>query len=126
MEFILSLTAAFAAMAGMLALSYIVYQREKTLLEINEKYKKFYNLSLEEGVELKSILVRIDKEKVAYRKAIDDCIENFNATYSNTKLSFDEAKCAFVIEDIDVNDSLPTGEEITRQNEKDNENQQSI
>lgn len=126
MEFILSLTAAFAAMAGMLALSYIVYQREKTLLEINEKYKKFYNLSLEEGVELKSILVRTDKEKVAYRKAIDDCIENFNATYSNTKLSFDEAKCAFVIEDIDVNDSLPTGEEITRQNEKDNENQQSI
>lgn len=126
MEFILSLTAAFAAMAGMLALSYIVYQREKTLLEINEKYKKFYNLSLEEGVELKSILVRTDKEKVAYRKAIDDCIENFNATYSNTKLSFDEVKCAFVIEDIDVNDSLPTGEEITRQNEKDNENQQSI
>ena len=122
MEFILSLTAAFAAMAGMLALSYIVYQREKTLLEINEKYKKFYNLSLEEGVELKSILVRTDKEKVAYRKAIDDCIENFNATYSNTKLSFDEAKCAFVIEDIDVNDSLPTGEEITRQNENNNEN----
>ena len=122
MEFILSLTAAFVAMAGMLALSYIVYQREKTLLEINEKYKKFYNLSLEECVELKSILVRTDKEKEAYRKAIDDCIEMFNATYSNTRLSFDEAKCAFVIEDIDVDDSLTTEKEITQQNEKEDEN----
>ena len=122
MEFILSLTAAFVAMAGMLALSYIVYQREKTLLEINEKYKKFYNLSLEEGVELKSILVRTDKEKEAYRKAIDDFIENFNATYSNTRLSFDEAKCAFVIEDIDVDDSLPTEEGITQETENNNEN----
>ena len=122
MEFILSLTAAFVAMAGMLALSYIVYQREKTLLEINEKYKRFYNRSLDECVELKSILVRTDKEKEAYRKAIDDCIEMFNATYSNTRLSFDEAKCAFVIEDVDVDDSLPTEEEITQQNEKEDEN----
>lgn len=122
MEFILSLTAAFVAMAGMLALSYIVYQHEKTLLEINEKYKKFYNLSLEECVELKSVLVSTDKEKEAYRKAIDDCIEMFNATYSNTRLSFDEDKCAFVIEDIDVDDSLPTEEEITQQNEKNDEN----
>ena len=122
MEFILSLTAAFVAMAGMLALSYIVYQREKTLLEINEKYKRFYNLSLEECVELKSLLVSTDNEKEAYRKAIDDCIEMFNATYSNTRLSFDEAKYAFVIEDIDVDDSLPTEEEITPQNEKDDEN----
>ena len=122
MEFILSLTAAFVAMAGMLALSYIVYQREKTLLEINEKYKKFYNLSLEECVELKSILVRTDKEKEAYRKAIDDCIENFNKVYSNTKLHFDEDKCAFVIEDINVDDSLPTEEEITQQTENNNEN----
>ena len=122
MEFILSLVAAFVAMAGMLALSYIVYQREKTLLEIIEKYKKFYNLSLEECVELKSILVRTDKEKEAYKRAIEDCIENFNTTYSNTKLSFDEAKCAFVIEDIDVDDNLPTEEEITQQNENDDEN----
>ena len=122
MEFILSLVAAFVAMAGMLALSYIVYQREKTLLEINEKYKRFYNRSLEECVELKSILVRTDKEKEAYKRAIEDCIENFNTTYSNTKLSFDEAKCAFVIEDIDVDDSLPTEEEITQQNENDDEN----
>lgn len=111
MEFILSLTAAFVTMLGLLALGYIVYQREKTLLEINEKYKKFYNLSLEECVELKSLLVRTDKEKEAYKKAIEDCIENFNATYSNTRLSFDEEKCAFVIEDVDVDDSLPTEKE---------------
>lgn len=122
MEFILSLVAAFVAMVGFLALCLIVYQREKTLLEIIEKYKKFYNLSLEECVELKSLLVSTDKEKEAYKKAIDDCIVMFNTTYSNTKLSFDEAKCAFVIEDIDVDDSLPTEEEITPQNENNNEN----
>ena len=110
------------AFVAMLAINYVVYKREKTLLEINEKCKKFYNLSLEECVELKSILVRTDKEKAAYRKAIYDCIENFNATYSNTRLSFDEAKCAVVIEDIDVDDSLPTEEEITQQTENNNEN----
>ena len=122
MEFILSLTAAFVAMAGMLALSYIVYQREKTLLEINEKYKKHYNYLLDDWGELKRLLIRTDKEKQAYKKAIDDCIENFNKVYSNTKLHFDEDKCAFVIEDIDVNDSLPTEEEIIQQNENNNEN----
>lgn len=122
MEFILSLATALLIMVALLALGHIVYQREKTLLEINEKYKKFYNLSLEECVELKSILVRTDKEKEAYRKAIYDCIENFNATYSNTKLSFDEANCAFVIEDIDVDDSLTTEEEITQQTKNNNEN----
>ena len=122
MEFILSLTAAFVAMAGMLALSYIVYQREKTLLEINEKYKKLYDCSLEDCVELRRLVVSTDEEKEAYKMAIDDCIENFNATYSNTKLSFDEAKCAFVIEDIDVDDSLPTEEEITQQTENKDEN----
>ena len=122
MEFILSLTAAFVTMVGLLALGYIVYQREKTLLEINEKYNKLYNCSLEDCVELRELLVSIDKEKEAYRKAIDDFVENFNATYSNTKLSFDEANCAFIIEDIDVDDSLPTKEEITQQNEKEDEN----
>ena len=122
MEFILSVVAMLVAVIAMLAINHIIYKREKTLLEINEKYKKFYNLSLEECVELKSILVRTDKEKEAYRKAIDDCIEMFNATYSNTRLSFDEAKCAFVIEDINVDDSLPTEEEITPQNEKEDEN----
>ena len=122
MEFILSLTAAFVAMAGMLALSYIVYQREKTLLEINEKYKKYYNYLLDDWGELKRLLIRTDKEKEAYKNAIYDCIENFNTTYSNTKLSFDEAKCAFVIEDINVDDSLPTEEEITQETENNNEN----
>lgn len=123
MEFVLSLSAMFIAIVAMLAINLFIYKREKTLLEINEKYKKFYNLSLEECVELKSILVRTDKEKEAYRKAIDDCIENFNRIYSNTKLHFDEDKCAFVIEDIDVDDNLPTEEEITPQNENNNENQ---
>ena len=122
MEFILSLTTMLIAFVAMLAINHIVYKREKTLLEIIERYKKFYNLSLEECVELKSILVRTDKEKEAYRKAIDDCIENFNRIYSNTKLHFDEDKCAFVIEDIDVNDSLPTEEEITQQTENNDEN----
>ena len=106
----------------MLAINYVVYKREKTLLEINEKYKKFYNLSLDDCVELRELVVSTDNEKEAYRKAIDDCIEMFNATYSNTRLSFDEAKCAFVIEDIDVDDSLPTKEEITQQNENNDEN----
>lgn len=122
MEFILSVVAMLVAVIAMLAINHIIYKREKTLLEINEKYKKFYNLSLEECVELKSILVSTDKEKEAYRKAIEDCIENFNATYSNTRLSFDEAKCAFVIEDIDVDDSLTTEEEITQQTENKDEN----
>ena len=122
MEFILSLATALLIMVALLALCLIVYQREKTLLEIIEKYKKFYNLSLEECVELKSLLVRTDREKEAYKKAIYDCIENFNRVYSNTKLHFDEDKCAFVIEDINLDDSLPTEEEITQQTENNNEN----
>ena len=117
MEFILSLAAAFVAMAGMLALSYIVYQREKTLLEISEKYKSLYFHLLDEDLDLRKIIVKTDREKDAYKKAIYDCIENFNEVYSNTKLSFDEEVCAFVVEDIDVDDSLPTKEEITQQNE---------
>ena len=122
MEFILSLAAVLIVFVAMLAINYVVYKREKTLLEINEKYKRFYNRSLDDCVELRELVVSTDNEKEAYRKAIDDCIENFNATYSNTKLSFDEAKCAFVIEDIDVDDNLPTEEEITQQNENDDEN----
>ena len=122
MEFILSVVAMLVAVIAMLAINYIIYKREKTLLEINEKYKKLYDCSLEDCVELRELVVRTDEEKEAYRNAIDDFIEMFNATYSNTRLSFDEAKCAFVIEDIDVNDSLPTEEEITPQNEKDDEN----
>ena len=117
MEFILSLAAMFAMAAVVLAINYIIYKREKTLLEINEKYEKLYDCSLEDCVELRRLVVSTDEEKEAYKKAIDDFIEMFNATYSNTKLSFDEAKCAFVIEDICVDDSLPTEEEITQQNE---------
>ena len=122
MEFILSLLAMLAMAVVVLAINYIIYKREKTLLEINEKYKRFYSRSLDDCVELRELVVSTDKEKEAYRKAIEDCIEVFNATYSNTKLSFDEAKCAFVIEDIDVDDSLPTEEEITQQTENNNEN----
>ena len=122
MEFILSLLAMLAVPVIMLAINYVVYKREKTLLEINEKYKRFYSRSLDDCVELRELVVSTDNEKEAYRKAIDDCIEMFNATYSNTRLSFDEAKCAFVIEDIDVDDSLPTEEEITQQTENNNEN----
>ncbi len=122
MEFILSLAAVLIVFVAMLAINYVVYKREKTLLEINEKYKRFYNRSLDDCVELRELVVSTDNEKEAYRKAIDDCIEMFNTTYSNTRLSFDEEKCAFVIEDIDVDDNLPTEEEITQQNENDDEN----
>ena len=111
------------AFVAMLAINYVVYKREKTLLELVGKYKYFYFRQMDDWYELKKALVRSNNEAIAYRKAIDDCIENFNATYSNTKLSFDEAKCAFVIEDVDVDDSLPTEEEITQENENNNENQ---
>lgn len=123
MEFILSVAAVLIVFVAMLAINYVVYKREKTLLEINEKYKRFYNRSLDDCVELRELVVSTDNEKEAYRKAIYDCIEMFNATYSNTRLSFDEEKCAFVIEDIDVDDSLPTEEEITQQTENKDENQ---
>ena len=122
MEFILSLAAMFAMAVVVLAINYIIYKREKTLLEINEKYEKLYDCSLEDCVELRRLVVSTDEEKEAYKMAIDDFIEMFNTTYSNTKLHFDEAKCAFVIEDIDVDDSLPTEEEITQENEKEDEN----
>ena len=114
------------AFVAMLAINHVVYKREKTLLEISEKYKSLYFHLLDEDLDLRKIIVKTDNEKEAYKKAIYDCIENFNKVYSNTKLSFDEEFCAFVVEDIDVDDSLPTKEEITQQNEKDNENQQSI
>ena len=123
MEFILSVAAVLIVFVAMLAINYVVYKREKTLLEINEKYKRFYNRSLDDCVELRELVVSTDNEKEAYRKAIYDCIEMFNATYSNTRLSFDEAKCAFVIEDVNVDDSMPTEEEITQENENKDENQ---
>ena len=117
MEFILSLAAMLIVFVAMLAINYIIYKREKTLLEINEKYKNLYDCSLDDCVELRELVVSTDNEKEAYKNAIYDFVENFNTTYSNTRLSFDEAKCAFVIEDIDVDDSLPAEEEITQQNE---------
>ena len=122
MEFILSVAAVLIVFVAMLAINYVVYKREKTLLEINEKYKRFYNRSLDDCVELRELVVSTGNEKEAYRKAIDDCMEMFNATYSNTRLSFDEEKCAFVIEDVDVDDSLPTEEKITQHNENKDEN----
>ena len=115
MEFILSLTAMFIAIVAMLAINYFIYKREKTLIEIKEKYKSFYFRLLDEWTELKKTLARVYDEKEAYRKAIDDCIENFNMVYANTKLSFDEGKCAFVIEDIVSDDETPTEEEITQE-----------
>ena len=122
MEFILSVVAMLVAFVAMLAINYVVYKREKTLLEINEKYKRLYFRSPDEGIDQRKIIVQTENEKVAYKKAIYDCIENFNRVYSNTKLSFDEELCAFVVEDIDVDDSLPTEEEITQQTENNNEN----
>ena len=126
MEFILSVVAMLVAVIAMLAINHVIYKREKTLLEINGMYKKYYLWMLDTWRDVKNQLIDANLKKEAYRKAINDCIENFNATYSNTKLSFDEAKCAFVIEDIDVDDNLPTEEEITPQNENKDENQQSI
>ena len=126
MEFILSVVAMLVALVAMLAINHIVYKREKTLLEINEKYKRLYFRSLDDGIYQRKIIVQTENEKVAYKKAIYDCIENFNRIYSNTKLHFDEDKCAFVIEDINMGDSLTTEEEITQQTENNNENQQSI
>ena len=110
------------AFVAMLAINHVVYKREKTLLEISEKYKSLYFHLLDEDIDLRKIIVKTDNKKEAYRKAIYDCIENFNEVYSNTKLSFDEELCAFVVEDIDVDNSLPTKEEITQQNEKEDEN----
>ena len=123
MEFILSVVAMLVAVIAMLAINHVIYKREKTLLEINGMYKKYYLWMLDTWRDVKNQLIDANLEKEAYRKAIDDCIENFNKVYSNTKLHFDEEKCAFVIEDIDVDDNLPTEEEIMQQTENNNENQ---
>ena len=123
MNFIQFTLAGLLILVTTLLVSFVVYKREKTLLALVEKYKYFYFRQMDDWYELKKTLVRSNNEAIAYRKAIDDCIENFNAIYSNTKLSFDEDKCAFVIEDIDVDDSLPTEEEITQQTENKDENQ---
>ena len=72
MEFILSVAAVLIVFVAMLAINYVVYKREKTLLEINEKYTRFYTRSLDDCVELRELVVSTDNEKEAYRKAIDD------------------------------------------------------
>ena len=95
------------AFVAMLAINHIIYKREKTLLEICDKYKSLYFHLLDEDIDLRKIIVKTDNEKEAYKKAIYDCIENFNVVYSNARLSFDEAKYAFVIEDIDVDGTYP-------------------
>lgn len=123
MEFIIGILAAVLLSVAVLYLDYIVFKREKSLLELVREYKGIFIAEYNEHYETRKIMLEIDKERKAYRKAIDDCIESFNAIYSNTKLSFDESKCAFVIEDIDVDDSLPTEEEITQQTENKDENQ---
>lgn len=110
------------AVIAMLAINHAIYKREKTLLEINGMYKKYYLWMLDTWRDVKNQLIDANLKKEAYRKAIDDCIENFNKVYSNTKLHFDEEKCAFVIEDVDVDDSLTTEEKITQQTENNNEN----
>ena len=63
MEFILSVAAVLIVFVAMLAINYVVYKREKTLLEINEKYKRFYNRSLDDCVELRELVVSTDNEK---------------------------------------------------------------
>lgn len=117
MEFIIGILAAVLLSVAVLYLDYIVFKREKSLLGLVREYKGIFIAEYNEHYETRKIMLEIDKERKAYKKAIDDCIENFNAVYSNTKLSFDEDKCAFVIEDIVSDDETPTEEEINAQNE---------
>lgn len=91
-----------------LALNHIVYKRESALLEINWKYKAQLRVLTKELDDSKDYIAVLEEENKGYNKAIYNCIENFNRVYSNTKLSFDESKCAFVIEDIDTGGKLPT------------------
>lgn len=104
-----------------LALNHIVYKRESALLEINWKYKAQLRVLTKELDDSKDYIAVLEEENKGYNKAIYDCIENFNRVYSNTKLSFDEGKCAFVIEDIDTDDKSSTEEEINAQNENNDE-----
>lgn len=104
-----------------LALNHIVYKRESALLEINWKYKAQLKALTKELDESRDYIAVLEEENDDYHDAINDCIENFNRVYSNTKLSFDEGKCAFVIEDIDTDDKSSTEEEINAQNENNDE-----
>lgn len=82
----------FIAFVAMLAINYFIYKREKTLLDINARYKSFYSELLDEVVNLKKTLSRVYDEREAYREAIDNFVEKFNSTYSNTKLHFVSSK----------------------------------
>ena len=123
MQFIIGILASICLAVAVLYLDYIVFKREKKSMELVEHYKHIYYQEFNEHYDTRKEMLHLNNKCSAYRKAIDDCIENFNATYSNTKLSFDEDKCAFVIEDIVSDDETPTEEEITQQNENNDENQ---
>lgn len=123
MEFVLSLAAMFIAIVAMLAINYFIYKREKMLLEINESYRDLNYHLFDELFETRKVAKSLSNELDEYRSKIFDFISYFNATYSNTKLDFDEDKRMIVIEDIDTDDETPTEEEITQQNEEENENQ---
>lgn len=117
MEFALSLAAMFIAIVAMLAINLFIYKREKTLLEINESYRDLNYHLFDELFETRKVAKSLSNELDEYRSKIFDFISYFNATYSNTKLDFDEDKRMIVIEDIDTDDETSTEEEITQQTE---------
>lgn len=123
MEFALSLAAMFIAIVAMLAINYFIYKREKMLLEINESYRDLNYHLFDELFETRKVAKSLSNELDGYRSKIFDFISYFNATYSNTKLDFDEDKRMIVIEDIVSDDETSTEEEITQQTENKDENQ---
>lgn len=122
MQILISILLGLLVVVCFLALNHIVYKRESVLLEINWKYKAQLKALTKELDESRDYISVLEEENDDYHDAIHDCIENFNRVYSNTKLSFDEGKCAFVIEDIDTDDKSSTEEEIMQQNENTDEN----
>lgn len=121
MQILISILLGLLVVVCFLALNHIVYKRESALLEINWKYKAQLKALTKELDESRDYIAVLEEENDDYHDAINDCIENFNRVYSNTKLSFDEGKCAFVIEDIDTDDKSSTEEEINAQNENNDE-----
>lgn len=121
MQILISILLGLLVVVCFLALNHIVYKRESALLEINWKYKAQLKALTKELDESRDYIAVLEEENDDYHDAINDCIENFNRVYSNTKLSFDEDKCAFVIEDIDTDDKSSTEEEINAQNENNDE-----
>lgn len=108
MQILISILLGLLVVVCFLALNHIVYKRESALLEINWKYKAQLKALTKELDESRDYIAVLEEENDDYHDAINDCIENFNRVYSNTKLSFDEGKCAFVIEDIDTDDKSST------------------